>query len=173
MSLNRSCFKEASRSRLYSTQSGEMLVGPKYVGSRCRWVRLRRAGDGGVPLSPREPRDGRGQGRGAQRGLEGGRMPFCEPGLGELLAKIAGRLRFGTTPDGAVHEAGAIFVCVAPQGKDGSADLSSVAAVAGSRGRGRWRKGRGRTENARFWWPTRARSRWEARPGPELRPPSA
>jgi hypothetical protein len=26
MSLNRSCFKEASRSRLYSTQSGEMLV---------------------------------------------------------------------------------------------------------------------------------------------------
>ena len=90
-------------------------------------------------------------------------MPFCEPGLGELLAKSAGRLRFGTKPDGVVHEAGAIFVCVAtPQGEDGSADLSSVAAVAGSRGRGRWRKGRGRTENARFWWPTRARSRWEA-----------
>ena len=71
------------------------------------------------------------------RGLEGGQMPFYEPRLGELLAKSAGgRVRFGTKPDGMVHEAGAIFVCVAtPQGEGGSAFPSSVAAVAGSIGR--------------------------------------
>jgi UDPglucose 6-dehydrogenase len=70
------------------------------------------------------------------RGLEEGRMPFYEPGLEELLAKSAGQLRFGTKLDGVVREADAIFVCVdTPQEEDGSADLSSVAAVARSIGR--------------------------------------
>jgi UDPglucose 6-dehydrogenase len=68
--------------------------------------------------------------------LEEGRVPFYERGLEELLAKSADRLRFGTKLDGVVHEADAIFVCVGtPQGEDGSADLSSVAAVARSIGR--------------------------------------
>lgn len=67
------------------------------------------------------------------RCLREGRMPFFEPDLEELVAQGArqGRLRF--TPDlpGVVHEADVLFIAVdTPQGEDGSADLSSVAAVA-------------------------------------------
>jgi hypothetical protein len=74
-------------------------------------------------------------------------MPFCEPGLGELLAKSAGRLRFGTKPDGVVHETGAIFVCVAtPRGKTDPPTSRALrrsrgaeAAGAGARGGGEQR----------------------------------
>ena len=70
------------------------------------------------------------------KGLEEGRMPFYEPGLEELMAKSASRLRFGTKLDGVVQEADVIFIAVdTPQGEDGSANLSSVAAVARSIGR--------------------------------------
>jgi UDPglucose 6-dehydrogenase len=65
-----------------------------------------------------------------------GRIPFYEPGLEELMAKNASRLHFGTKLDGVVREADAIFIAVdTPQGEDGSADLSNVAAVARSIGR--------------------------------------
>ncbi len=65
-----------------------------------------------------------------------GRIPFYEPGLEELMAKNASRLRFGTKLDGVVREADAIFIAVdTPQGEDGAADLSNVAAVARSIGR--------------------------------------
>ncbi len=65
-----------------------------------------------------------------------GRIPFYEPGLEELMAKNAERLRFVTELDGVVREADAIFIAVdTPQGEDGAADLSNVAAVARSIGR--------------------------------------
>jgi UDPglucose 6-dehydrogenase len=70
------------------------------------------------------------------RGLEEGRMPFYEPSLGELVAKNAERLRFSTKLDEVAHQADVIFIAVdTPQDEDGSADLSSVAAVARSIGR--------------------------------------
>jgi UDPglucose 6-dehydrogenase len=65
-----------------------------------------------------------------------GKTSFYEPGLEELMAKNASRLRFGTKLDGVVREADAIFIAVdTPQGEDGAADLSNVAAVARSIGR--------------------------------------
>jgi UDPglucose 6-dehydrogenase len=69
------------------------------------------------------------------RGLRSGRMPFYEPGLEDLVARGIGwdRLAFAGVENLAelVYEAGAIFISVdTPQGEDGSADLSSVAAVA-------------------------------------------
>jgi UDPglucose 6-dehydrogenase len=68
-------------------------------------------------------------------GLRSGRMPFYEPGLEDLVARGVGqsRLDFAGVEGlaGLVDEADAIFVSVdTPQGEDGSADLSSVAAVA-------------------------------------------
>ena len=69
------------------------------------------------------------------RGLEEGLIPFYEPGLEELVAKNAERLRFDTKLDRVAHEADVIFIAVdTPQGEDGSADLSNVAAVARSIG---------------------------------------
>jgi UDPglucose 6-dehydrogenase len=99
------------------------------------------------------------------RGLEEGRIPFYEPGLEELMAKNASRLRFGTKLDGVVREADAIFIAVdTPQGEDGAADLSNVAAVARSIGRALAQEEEegGRKGSARSWWSTRARFRWEA-----------
>jgi UDPglucose 6-dehydrogenase len=69
------------------------------------------------------------------RGLRMGRMPFYEPGLEELVSRSVGRERLDFAGieglAGLVEEAEAIFVSVdTPQGEDGSADLSSVAAVA-------------------------------------------
>ncbi len=65
-----------------------------------------------------------------------GKTSFYEPGLEEFMAKNASRLRFGTKLDGVVREADAIFIAVdTPQGGDGAADLSNVAAVARSIGR--------------------------------------
>lgn len=65
--------------------------------------------------------------------LRDGRIPFYEPGLGELVAKgaAAGRLRFSTDLGGAVRASTVIFVAVGtPQGAGGEADMSQVAGVA-------------------------------------------
>lgn len=77
-------------------------------------------------------------------GLERGRMPIYEPGLAELTTtKSEGRLRFTTDLAAVVREADVVFIAVdTPQGEDGSADLSSVAAAA--RGVGRALAGPGR-----------------------------
>src|SRR5215210_4004869 len=68
-------------------------------------------------------------------GLRLGRMPIYEPGLEELVSRGVGweRLDFagGEGLPGLVAEADVLFISVdTPQGEDGSADLSSVAAVA-------------------------------------------
>jgi UDPglucose 6-dehydrogenase len=71
-------------------------------------------------------------------GLREGRVPFYEPGLEELIARSAGRLRFAGSEKLAevVRESDVLFVAVGtPQGGDGSADLSNVAAVARAIGR--------------------------------------
>ncbi len=70
--------------------------------------------------------------------LEEGRVPIYEPGLEELVAEGARRrrLRFSTDLSEVVGGADVLFVAVdTPQGDDGSADLTSVAAVARSVGR--------------------------------------
>jgi UDPglucose 6-dehydrogenase len=74
------------------------------------------------------------------RGLKSGRMPFYEPGLEELVLRgvRGGRLSFAGPEGlaGLVEEADVVFLAVdTPQGEDGSADLSSVAAVARGIGR--------------------------------------
>jgi UDPglucose 6-dehydrogenase len=71
-------------------------------------------------------------------GLREGRVPFYEPGLHELIAKSAGRLRFASSErlTDVVRGSDVIFVAVGtPQGGDGSADLSNVANVARAIGR--------------------------------------
>jgi UDPglucose 6-dehydrogenase len=73
-------------------------------------------------------------------GPRSGRMPFYEPGLEDLVAGGVGqgRLDFAGVEGLArlVEEADAIFISVdTPQGGDGSADLSSVGAVARGIGR--------------------------------------
>ena len=70
--------------------------------------------------------------------LEEGQVPIYEPGLEELLARGVrrGRLRFSMKLSEIVHEADVLFIAVdTPQGDDGSADLSNVAAVARGVGR--------------------------------------
>jgi UDPglucose 6-dehydrogenase len=68
--------------------------------------------------------------------LKGGRLPIYEPGLEELIAKNASRLRFTTELAPLAWEADVVFIAVdTPQGEDGSADLSSVATVARTIGR--------------------------------------
>ncbi len=84
------------------------------------------------------------------RGLQEGQMPFYEPGLEELVAKSASRLRFSTQLDEVVREADVIFIAVdTPQEEDGSADLSSIAAVARGIGRALARDGAGRRKRER------------------------
>src|SRR5918995_5009754 len=69
-------------------------------------------------------------------GLGEGGIPFYEPGLEELMAKNADRLRFSTDLASMLREADVVFIAVdTPQGEDGSADLSSVATVARDIGR--------------------------------------
>src|SRR5918998_6476861 len=66
-------------------------------------------------------------------GLREGRVPFYEPGLEELIARCAGRLRFAGSErlTEVVRGSDVLFVAVGtPQGGDGSADLSNVADVA-------------------------------------------
>ena len=70
--------------------------------------------------------------------LREGRVPFYEPGLHELIAKSAGRLRFAGSErlTEVVRGSDVLFVAVGtPQGGDGSADLSNVANVARAIGR--------------------------------------
>src|SRR5215212_5140484 len=70
--------------------------------------------------------------------LEEGRMPIYEPGLEELVVRETGqgRLSFSTDLEGTVRAADVVFIAVdTPQGDDGSADLSSVGAVARMVGR--------------------------------------
>jgi UDPglucose 6-dehydrogenase len=64
--------------------------------------------------------------------LAAGRVPFHEPGLGELLARhvARGRLRFTTSLAEAADFADVHFLCVGtPQGPTGAADLSQVYGV--------------------------------------------
>jgi UDPglucose 6-dehydrogenase len=65
------------------------------------------------------------------QGLTKGRVPFYEPGLEELLSRVGEGLSFSTDLPEVVQEAEVVFIAVGtPQGEDGSADLSNVAAVA-------------------------------------------
>jgi UDPglucose 6-dehydrogenase len=85
-------------------------------------------------------------------GLGDGRMPIYEPGLEELVADGSrrGRLSFSTDLAGVVHGADVVFIAVdTPQGEDGSADLSSVGAVARSVGRALAEPGAGRARRRR------------------------
>src|SRR5919199_2946898 len=67
--------------------------------------------------------------------LERGQVPFFEPNLEEFIARNRRQLSFTTTLSEVVREADVVFIAVdTPQGEDGSADLSSVAA--GGRGIG-------------------------------------
>jgi UDPglucose 6-dehydrogenase len=62
-------------------------------------------------------------------------LPIYEPELEELMARNAERLRFTTELAPVAREADVIFIAVdTPQGEEGSADLSNVAAVARSIG---------------------------------------
>jgi UDPglucose 6-dehydrogenase len=65
--------------------------------------------------------------------LRRGEIPFFEPGLGELVARnaAAGRLSFSIDLGDAVSDAQVIFIAVGtPEGANGAADMSQVAAVA-------------------------------------------
>jgi UDPglucose 6-dehydrogenase len=67
--------------------------------------------------------------RGRIGSLEGGTVPFHEPGLEDLVheGQQSGRLSFTADPRVAVAEAGAIFLCVGtPPREDGSADLTAL-----------------------------------------------
>ena len=70
--------------------------------------------------------------------LAAGRIPFHEPGLSELVAanRKEGRLRFTASLPEAVAGAALHFIAVnTPAGKDGSADVTNVMAVARELGR--------------------------------------
>jgi UDPglucose 6-dehydrogenase len=71
-------------------------------------------------------------------GLKVGRVPFYEPGVEELIAKCAGRLRFASSERLTEVVRGSDILILAvgtPHGGDGSADLSNVADVARAIGR--------------------------------------
>src|SRR5260221_10203501 len=62
--------------------------------------------------------------------LQAGKMPFHEPGLGELVAKNAERLSFTLSTEEAVTGSEFLFVCVGtPPTPSGDADLSNVWSV--------------------------------------------
>ena len=62
--------------------------------------------------------------------LRAGRMPFHEPGLGELVAKNAERLSFTLSMEEAAAGSEFLFVCVGtPPTPSGDADLSNVWSV--------------------------------------------
>ena len=68
--------------------------------------------------------------------LSEGRVPIYEPGLEELVARGRKRLSFTTDLPGVVRDSDVLFIAVdTPPGEGGSADLSSVGAVARSVGR--------------------------------------
>ncbi len=77
--------------------------------------------------------------------LREGRVPFYEPGLEEMISCTRKRLGFTDDLPGMVRDADVVFIAVdTPPGEDGSADLSSVAAVARSVGRALAEGGRDR-----------------------------
>ena len=68
--------------------------------------------------------------------LEAGRVPIYEPGLEEMIARGADRLRFSTELAPVAYEADVVFIAVGtPRGEGGSADLSNVGDVARAIGR--------------------------------------
>jgi len=68
--------------------------------------------------------------------LERGEIPIYEPWLESFMAKSADRLRFTTELAPRAQDADVVFIAVdTPQGADGSADLSKIAAVARGIGR--------------------------------------
>jgi UDPglucose 6-dehydrogenase len=67
--------------------------------------------------------------------LRAGTIPFFEPGLAEVVARNAAarRLRFSTDVADGVRSSTVIFIAVGtPEGANGEADLSQIAAVAGA-----------------------------------------
>src|SRR5687767_3093196 len=65
--------------------------------------------------------------------LRSGTIPFFEPGLAEVVSRnaAAGRLRFTLDLADAVRTSSVIFIAVGtPEGLNGEADLSQIAAVA-------------------------------------------
>jgi UDPglucose 6-dehydrogenase len=69
-------------------------------------------------------------------GLRRGELPIYEPGLESLLAKCKERLHFSTDLPSVVDKGEVVLISVdTPQGDDGAANLSSVAAVARGIGR--------------------------------------
>jgi UDPglucose 6-dehydrogenase len=59
--------------------------------------------------------------------LRAGRVPFHEPGLDEVIARVGDRLRFTLDAGEAVRDARFVFVCVGtPATYSGDADLSAV-----------------------------------------------
>jgi len=62
------------------------------------------------------------------RNLKQGKLPFFEPGLGELVVRnvTARKLRFSGSYKRAVSNSEIIFVCVGTPNKDGKIDLSDV-----------------------------------------------
>lgn len=70
------------------------------------------------------------------RALESGRVPIYEPHLEELIRDSAERISFSAELEPAVRAADVLFIAVdTPTGENGSANLSSVSAVARSVGR--------------------------------------
>lgn len=68
--------------------------------------------------------------------LSEGRVPIYEPGLEDLIGRSRKRLSFTTDLPDVVRSSDVLFIAVdTPPGEDGSADLSSVGAVARSVGR--------------------------------------
>lgn len=62
--------------------------------------------------------------------LREGKLPFFEPGLGDLLKKNANRMQFSSDMAEAVAQSNVIFVAVGtPEKEDGSADLSAIFSV--------------------------------------------
>jgi UDPglucose 6-dehydrogenase len=65
--------------------------------------------------------------------LREGHVPFYEPGLAEIVTRnaAAGRLQFSSDLADAVSRSAVIFIAVGtPEGSDGAADMSQIAAVA-------------------------------------------
>jgi len=70
--------------------------------------------------------------------LEGGAIPFYEPGLAELVERnrAAGRLSFSTDLAGCIENSMVVFIAVGtPEGEGGEADLRAVFGVAEEIGR--------------------------------------
>ncbi len=70
------------------------------------------------------------------RALESGQVPIYEPHLQTVTSGTAGRMSFGAEVEPVVNASDVLFIAVdTPKGENGSANLSSVAAVAHGIGR--------------------------------------